>query len=80
MTYTSDYFAYRKSVEYSKGDPNFYGLLMAAMRKADTPNAGRLRAAFPDVWDDLQARYNAPGGVLDTDPAPLREKVLGGAA
>jgi hypothetical protein len=34
------------------------------MRKADTTNAAKLRAAFPDVWNEFQARYNAPGGVL----------------
>lgn len=78
--YYSDYFAYRASIEIGKGDPSFYGLVMAAMRKADTTNAAILRRAFPEVWDDLQARYLAPGGVLDSDPAPLRERVLGGAA
>ena len=78
--YVSDYFAYRASVELGRNDPSFYGLLMAAMRKADSYNAATLRRAFPQVWDDLQARYLAPGGVLDSDPASLREHVLGGAA
>lgn len=42
----------------------FYALIMAAMRRADTPNLQALCMAFPDVWAELQARYNAPGGVL----------------
>jgi hypothetical protein len=79
MTYDSDYFSYRASVELGKNDPDFYGLVMAAMRKADSFNAERLRRAFPEVWDDLQARYNAPGGILDSDPDGLKARV-GGAA
>tara|TARA_R110002126_G_scaffold81426_1_gene200667 strand:- start:5562 stop:5759 length:198 start_codon:yes stop_codon:yes gene_type:complete len=44
---------------------SFYALLMAAMRKADSANAEKLDAAFPGVWAELQARYNAPGGLLE---------------
>lgn len=77
MSYTSDYFAYRASLELSRTDPPFYGLVMAAMRKADTTNAAILRRSFPDVWADLQARYESPGGVLPTDPAGLRQRILG---
>lgn len=43
----------------------FYGLIMAAMRQADTDNLNALRAFWPAVWDELQARYNAPGGALN---------------
>ncbi len=46
----------------------FRAFLMTAMRRADTTNVAKLRAAFPDVWDEMNARYNAPGGRLDTDP------------
>jgi len=45
----------------------FYGLLMAAMRGADSNNADKLRAAWPRVWDELQDRYDAPGGLLESD-------------
>lgn len=45
----------------------FYALVMAAMRQADTHNAGLLQSAFPDVWAETYARYNAPGGRLPTD-------------
>jgi len=46
------------------------------MRDADTTNAARLRMAFPDTWDELQARYNAPGGLLigDTPLADSKEE------
>jgi hypothetical protein len=47
---------------------SFYGLIQAAMRQADSVNAEKLRHAFPEVWDELQARYNAPGGELPGDP------------
>lgn len=80
MSYTSDYFAYLQSVELRRGDPSFYALVMAAYRKADTTNAAKLLRAFPDVIADLQARYDAPGGVLATDSAALRARVLGEVA
>lgn len=55
-------------------DDDFYAILSLLMRNADTYNADRLRAAYPLVWDDLKARYNAPGGVLpDDDPSPGEE-------
>lgn len=76
MTYHSDFFAYKASVELGRGDPSFYGLIMAAMRKADTTNAAILWRAFPEVWDDLQARYEAPGGVLEHDPPGVRAAAL----
>jgi len=43
----------------------FYALLMAAMREADSMNIKKLKAAFPDTWTELKARYNAPGGRLE---------------
>jgi hypothetical protein len=61
------YHEYMVSREMTSTDPPFYALIMCAMRKADTTNAAKLRAAFPDVWNEFQARYNAPGGVLADD-------------
>ncbi len=52
------------SKEIGKHDPPFYALIMAAMRKADTGNAHMLHLCWPEVWDELQDRYNAPGGFL----------------
>jgi hypothetical protein len=46
---------------------SFRALVMATMRRADTDNLAALRQAFPDVHDELVARYNAPGGDLPTD-------------
>jgi hypothetical protein len=71
-----DYFAYRASAELTRDDPPFYALIAAAMRKADPVNLGLLKAAWPRVWSDLQRRYVAPGGILETDPASIREHVL----
>jgi hypothetical protein len=56
---------YRVGAELATtGPPPFYAVIQAAMRLADTGNAALLRAAFPEVWDELQERYNAPGGLL----------------
>lgn len=43
---------------------DFYALVMVLMRNADTSNQEKLRAAWPDVWAELQERYNAPAGLL----------------
>ena len=55
---------YQVSRQISEGDPPFYALIMAAMRKADTFNMAKLQRAFPAVYDEVSARYNAPGGML----------------
>ena len=48
-------------------DLPFYSLIMAAMRQADSLNLEGLQRIFPDVWQELEARYHAPGGVLEED-------------
>ena len=58
---------YRASKELSESDPPFAALIMAALRKADSANAYELRSAFPDICAEMQARYDAPGGVLPSD-------------
>ena len=58
---------YHASAFLASQDIAFYALIMAAMRRADTRNLQLLRTAWPEVWAELQARYNAPGGTLDTD-------------
>jgi hypothetical protein len=58
------YYAYRLSLQIIADYDDFYALIAAAMRLADTDNTAKLREAFPDTWDELQARYNAPGGLL----------------
>lgn len=63
------FFDYRASAEICSQDPPFYALIMAAMRKADTDNTEKLRAAWPEVWNELFARYHAPGGLLEGEEA-----------
>jgi len=58
---------YLKSQEISKQDYPFYALIMAAMRQADTHNLELLQEAFPEVWAQFIARYNAPGGRLENE-------------
>ena len=60
---------YEESRELGKTDPSFYALIMAAMRKADDNNLGKLRSLFPETWKELLARYNAVGGILPDELA-----------
>lgn len=53
--------------QYLLGGNEFYSLLMAAARFADTENMSKLQATFPSVIQELCARYNAPGGALNQD-------------
>ena len=59
---------YRESLRLNAQHPPSYALIMEAMRQADTDNTEKLRAAWPDVWAELYARYHAPGGCLPGDP------------
>jgi hypothetical protein len=61
------HYDYECSKQILLNDPPFYALIMAAMRKADTGNLARLRLVFPGVLDELQQRYNAPGGLLPAE-------------
>lgn len=54
------------------GDPPFYALIMAAVMKADTLNAAKLAAMWPEVTAEVQARWDAPGGVLPGEAEPAR--------
>jgi hypothetical protein len=45
-------------------DDDFYGVIQCLMRMADSDNLAKLRAAWPSVWEELHARYNAPDGRL----------------
>ena len=56
---------YKQAVVLWRMNPPFYALIMAAMYGADSDNIVKLRAAFPDVWSELDARYHAPGGMLE---------------
>jgi len=67
-----DYYTGQRLTEHFNDD-EFYGVIQGAMRLADTDNLEKLKTAFPEVWKDLQARYNAPGWKLPDDP-PNPEK------
>lgn len=45
----------------------FYGLIQAAMRRADTENLEKLKLAFPSTYEELMQRYDAPGGLLEEE-------------
>ena len=49
--------------------PPFYGLIMAAMRQADSSKAHILRRSFPEVWDEFHKRWNSPDGKLPEERA-----------
>jgi hypothetical protein len=59
--------AYHVSRAIEKKDAPFYALIMAAMLKADSDNTAKLKAAWPEVWAELEQRYDAPLGVIPAD-------------
>lgn len=79
------HYDYQVGLKISAKDYPFYALIQAAMRQADSDNIIKLRHAFPEVYEELSLRYNAPGGVLPHDeeeelhiritenPAPRKE-------
>lgn len=58
---------YEVSKQIVAEDPPFPALVMAAYRRADSFNALLLKAGFPEIIEELQSRYHAPGGVLPDD-------------
>ena len=59
-----DYEISREIGAQSDWGEDFYALVMVLMRNADTDNQAKLKAAWPEVWAELEQRYNAPGGLL----------------
>lgn len=62
---------FNRAVELYKADEPFYGLIMAAMMKTDDVNKGKMRLLWPEVWNELDARYHARGGLLPEDGETL---------
>ena len=60
------YFDYESSRTIASG-ASFYGIIMAAMRKADDGNLAKLTRAWPEQWAELQLRYNSPGGLMESE-------------
>lgn len=52
----------------------FYGVIQAAMRMADTDNLEHLKTAWPTIWEELQVRYNAPGGYTEDELEALEAR------
>jgi hypothetical protein len=67
---------YREYRDFQQGEPrSFYAILMMAMDRADTQNLAKLKAAFPEVYEEMRARYLAPGGILPGDGNEYRKLV-----
>jgi len=58
-------YEYEQSQEISAQGYQFYALLGALMRDADTNNTEKLKAAWPEFWQSMQRRHNAPVGVIE---------------
>lgn len=58
---------YKMGLKISGQDYHFYALIQASMRQADANNLKKLQLAFPEIWEELQARYDSPGGKLEGD-------------
>ena len=67
---TMHHYVTGKRVELLKHKENlpFYGIVQGLMRLADLDNLELLKGCWPDVYEDMMARYWAPNGVLDDDP------------
>ena len=60
-------YSYKVSVELADQGAPFDSYIMAAMRTADSINFDRLAMLFPEIRDELQQRYDAPGGYLGNE-------------
>lgn len=58
---------YERSKHIVAQDEPFYALIMTAMRQADDTNTELLKTAFPEIYEELKARYWAPGGLLPNE-------------
>lgn len=59
---------YEKAQEIWMEGYSFYSLIQAAMREADPENLKKLKAAWPEVWGELEARCASfDGGKLPGD-------------
>ena len=69
---------YQRSLHISNQNEPFYALMMALIRHADTKNLAILKANWPHIWEEFYARYNSPGGVLESDgysDNPIMEEI-----
>ena len=52
------------SGQLERSGAGYLACLMGAMRQADSDNYRKLAGLFPDVAQEIQERYSAPGGLL----------------
>ena len=58
---------YKVSQRIGFYDAPFSALIASAMRKADSINLKKLKNAWPEIFSDLQKRYNGPGGATQEE-------------
>lgn len=56
---------YEISKQLGAGDPPFAAFIMAAYARADSTNTAKIGYLWPEIAAEVDARYNAPGGLLD---------------
>lgn len=56
---------YEQSKHIQAQNYPFYALMATLMRQADTRNTDLLRENWPDIWESLLRRYEAPLGVIE---------------
>ena len=61
------YYDYIESQKIHVKQYPFYALVMELMRQADDFNLNFLKSCWPNVWQELKERYNAPGGILPNE-------------
>ena len=50
-------------------DVSFNSIIMGAMRKANTNDKRKLKGEWPEIWEELHARFMAPFGFLSKEEA-----------
>lgn len=61
-------FDYEQSRRIARTDPSFTALIMAAMRvSANVGQQAILKAVFPAIWAELDARYHSVDGTIASD-------------
>ena len=57
-------YEYEQSQKIEMRRYQFYALLAALIRQADTDNTEKIKATWPDIYESFLTRYNAPMGVV----------------
>lgn len=63
-------YAFKVALQLEKDNTDFYGLIMAAMMRADDFNLIKLKREWLQVWAELEHRYNAPQGLMPGETNP----------